>query len=100
MWFAAIVTDLFLVFYEISDLSDFCENHRVAHAVKSRTKTDQVDIPSCDHEKERSVVNPRGPLRFMSLFLLNHCYVIFEISNAFWKNRRGWLKINQIISGS
>ena len=61
---------------------------------------DQVDVPLIDHEKERSVVNPRGPFRFISLFLLNHYYVIFEISNAFFKNQNGWLKIEQIISGS
>ena len=51
--------------------------------VRSRTKTDQVDVPLIDHEKERSVVNPRGPLRFISLFLFDHCYVILEMSNAF-----------------
>ena len=44
---------------------------------------DQVDVKLIDHEKERSVVNPRGPLRFISLFLLDHYYVIFEMSNAF-----------------
>ena len=82
MWFVAIVTDLFLVFDEISNFSDFCDNHRVAQTVRSRTKTDQVDVPLMDHEKERSVVNPRGPLRFISLFLLEHYYVSFEMSNA------------------
>ena len=72
MWFVAIVTDLFLVFDEISNIV-------VAHKLRSRTKTDQLDVPLMKHEKEKSVVNPRGPLRFISLFLLDHYYVIFEI---------------------
>ena len=55
----------------------------VVHTLRSRTKTDQVDVPLIEHEKERAVVNPKGPLRFISLFLLDHYYVIFEMSNAF-----------------
>ena len=73
MWFVAIVADLFLVFDEISKFdSDSCDNHQVAPIVRSRTKTDQEDVPMFNHEKSRSVVITRGPLTFYSLFLLDH----------------------------
>ena len=60
MWFVVIVTDLFLVFDEISKFdSDFWDNYQVAHMVWSRTKTYQVGVPMFDHEKQRSVVITR-----------------------------------------
>ena len=54
--------------------SDWFTLSKFPNMERSRTKTDQVDVSLIDHEKERSVVNPRGPLRFISLFLLDHYY--------------------------
>ena len=48
VWFVAIVAVLFLVFDEISKFnSDFCDNHRVAQMVRSRTSNHKNGPGSC-----------------------------------------------------